>query len=226
MIIRHKHRGRFTMVPNAIFEDPNLSIEAKGLLGYLLSRPPNWQTQQEHLQRTLQIGRKLLRRCRDELIEAGYIVCDATQGRDDLNRFTALNYIVRDIPANSTPGDLEPQRPAPLPRRSNGNNKDEIKKDLNNTLPKSLSPEIKAEGRAFRVIYSEFGQRAQMAGSHPVYLGSKPYYAWLNVRGADGMPGFVDRVQINGRLREVVWMPSVFPPRQALRKQQEDDEGC
>src|SRR3984893_15906128 len=85
---------------------------------YLLSRPPNWQTQQEHLQRTLQIGRKLLRRCRDELIDAGYIVCDATQGRDDLNRFTALNYIVRDIPTNPNPGDPEPQRPAPLPQRS------------------------------------------------------------------------------------------------------------
>ena len=41
-----------------------------------------------------------------------------------------------------------------------------------------------------------------------------------------GMPGFVDRVQVNGRTREVVWMPSVFPPRQVFRKQQQqEDEG-
>lgn len=34
MIIRHRHKGRFTPVPNSIFEDDRLSIEAKGLLGY------------------------------------------------------------------------------------------------------------------------------------------------------------------------------------------------
>jgi hypothetical protein len=27
------------------------------------------------------------------------------------------------------------------------------------------------------------------------------------------MPGFVDRAIINGRIQEVVWMPSVYPPQ-------------
>src|SRR4051812_22168661 len=70
MIIRHTHAGRFTTVPNAIFEDTRLSVEAKGVLGYLLSRPPNWQTRQDHLQRTLGIGRKLLRSMVGSLEEA------------------------------------------------------------------------------------------------------------------------------------------------------------
>ena len=38
VIIRHKHNGSFTILPNAIFNDDRLSLAAKGLLGYLLSR--------------------------------------------------------------------------------------------------------------------------------------------------------------------------------------------
>ena len=37
-IVRREHRAHFTIVPNAIFVDTRLSIEAKGVLGYLLSQ--------------------------------------------------------------------------------------------------------------------------------------------------------------------------------------------
>lgn len=216
-IIRHKHHGRFTTVPNAVLEDPRLSIEAKGLLCYLLSRPPNWQTNQGHIQRTLGVGRKLLLRCRDELIGAGYIDCDANQSRDKLNRFMALNYVVRDIPVTSGP-----KRPRPMRQESNGNNKDPSKTDPNNTLSKPLSMDLGKADLAQQVVYSEFGRRALEAGNHPVYIGSKPYCAWLAFRGPDGMPGFVDRISINGQPREVVWMPSISPPRRTFSK---DDDG-
>jgi hypothetical protein len=33
-IVRREHRAQFTIVPNAIFRDDQLSIEAKGVLGY------------------------------------------------------------------------------------------------------------------------------------------------------------------------------------------------
>ena len=41
-IIRREHRAHFTVLPNAIFVDQRLSIEAKDVLGYLLSRPNKW----------------------------------------------------------------------------------------------------------------------------------------------------------------------------------------
>lgn len=126
-------------MPNTVLEDPRLSIEAKGLLCYLLSRPPNWQTNQGHIQRTLRIGRKLLLRCRGELRDAGYVDWDANQSRDELNRFNSLNYVVRDIPTSSSPEVPGRQRPEPMCRGSSGNNKDQIKTDLNNTLPKPLA---------------------------------------------------------------------------------------
>jgi hypothetical protein len=49
-------------------------------------------------------------------------------------------------------------------------------------------------------------------------LGSKPYQAWLSYRGKDGMPGLVDRAIINGKVQEIVWMPSLYPPRRSANE--------
>jgi hypothetical protein len=65
---------------------------------------------------------------------------------------------------------------------------------------------------ALRLDYTEFGKHALAAGNKPVFVGSKPYQAWLAFRGEDGMPGFVDRVTIDEKIQNVVWMPSLNPP--------------
>lgn len=56
-----------------MFLDERLSIEAKGVLGFLLSRPHKWQVRLDHVGRTLRIGRKKLQRIFRELISAGYV---------------------------------------------------------------------------------------------------------------------------------------------------------
>jgi hypothetical protein len=61
-IVRREHRAHFTIVPNAVFADTRLSVEAKGVLGYLLSRPHKWRVRLEHVGRTLKVGRKKLQR--------------------------------------------------------------------------------------------------------------------------------------------------------------------
>jgi Mn-dependent DtxR family transcriptional regulator len=72
-IIRREYRADFTIVPNAVFADTRLSIEAKGVLGYLLSRPRKWRVRPEHVARTLNVGCKKLQRIFRELIGAGYV---------------------------------------------------------------------------------------------------------------------------------------------------------
>jgi hypothetical protein len=211
MIIRRKHKNRFTQIPNAIFEDRCLCLAAKGLLVYLLSRPPNWIVQHRQLQYTLRIGRKLLTKLLNELAEAGYLDRDEHQGRDKQNRFMPYDYTVRDIPesvAADAPAamHLEPQR-----QKDTGNNNKEINTESTNTFPKPL-PSAQAEPpRALQDKYSPMGERARAEGMFPVFVGSKPYQAWLAVHGSDGMPGFVDKAFIKGKPREIVWMSSIFP---------------
>ena len=96
-IVRREHRAQFTIVPNAIFRDDRLSIEAKGVLGYLLSRPHNWQVRLDHVGRTLRIGRKKLQRIFRELIGAGYVSREQPRTAD-AHRFSEIDYVVRDVP--------------------------------------------------------------------------------------------------------------------------------
>jgi len=214
MIIRAKHKNRFTQIPNAIFEDRRLSIAAKGLLVYLLSRPPNWTVRHDQLQYTLDMGRKQLTKLLDELAEAGYLDRDEHQGRDEHNRFLPYDYTVRDVPefgaiaATAAPAAL---RSKPQREKDTGNNNKEINTESTNTFPKPLPPAQAEPPRALHDKYSPMGERARAEGMFPVFVGSKPYQAWLALHGADGMPGFVDKAFINGKPREIVWMPSIFP---------------
>jgi hypothetical protein len=211
-IIRHRHAGRFTLIPNSIFEDDRLSIGAKGLLGYLISRPPNWQTRHDQLQKKLGVGRKLLKKFWTEIIDAGYGDRDERQGRDEHNRFTPLNYIIRDIPTSSITAAPKPPHSEPLHLRSSGNNKDET--NLNKPFSKSLPNKQQGETPpAHQAVYTDFGQHAVASGQRPVYVGSKPHQAWVKFRGEDGMPGFIDCVIVDGKSYQVLWMPSVYPPR-------------
>ena len=97
-IVRREHKAQFTIVPNAVFADARLSVEAKGVLGYLLSRPHNWHVRLDHIGRTLLVGRKKLQRIFRELIAAGYVTREA-QRIVDGHRFGEIDYVVRDVPA-------------------------------------------------------------------------------------------------------------------------------
>jgi predicted transcriptional regulator len=71
-IVRRRQSGRYAALPNALFEDDGLTVEAKGTLGYLLSRPPNWHVSLRQVGKKLNIGKDRLQRIFGELIQAGY----------------------------------------------------------------------------------------------------------------------------------------------------------
>src|SRR6266404_9723371 len=115
---------------------------------------------------------------------------------------------------------MYPLRCAPS-RRTKGTPviiKEEIKTESTKPFPKPLPTEQGDTQLARQWVYSEFGERAFAAGQRAVYLGSKPYQAWLSYRGKDGMPGLVDRAIINGKVQEIVWMPSLYPPRRSANE--------
>jgi hypothetical protein len=117
MIVRSEHRAQFTIIPNAIFRDDRLSIEAKGVLGYLLSHPHHWQVRLDHIGRTLRIGRKKLQRIFRELIGAGYVSREQPRTAG-AHCFCATDYVVRDMPVapirpvDSSPGSRGGKEPA------------------------------------------------------------------------------------------------------------------
>jgi hypothetical protein len=96
MIIRRHHDRHFTIVPNSLFEDSRLSIEAKGTLAYLLSRPHNWTVRLGHVAKTLDVGRDKMQRIFNELIVARYVLRDQPRGNNQ--QWGVIEYVVFDEP--------------------------------------------------------------------------------------------------------------------------------
>jgi len=61
------------VVANSVFNDELLSWEARGLMGYLLSKPDDWQVRLHDLLKRGPAGEHKIRRVLRELSEAGYL---------------------------------------------------------------------------------------------------------------------------------------------------------
>jgi hypothetical protein len=115
-IVRRQHNSRFASLPNAIWEDPSVSVEAKGVLGYLLSRPHDWNVRQQQVGQVLNVGKDKLQRIFRELIDARYVTRE--QIRDEsTGSFGSIDYIVRDETVASLPQPEKPQPVNPQPAK-------------------------------------------------------------------------------------------------------------
>jgi DNA-binding transcriptional MocR family regulator len=152
MIIRRQHNGNFTIVPNAIFEDERISAEAKGLLGYLLSRPHEWIVRLQQLRHKLKIGRDRLQRVVKELIDAGYIEREDEQPRDDEKKFASYNYVVRDVPEHSVTFVPQPEKPLRLFRQRKTRNGNIISTESIKTEDSNPNPPARRQRNSRRAV--------------------------------------------------------------------------
>jgi hypothetical protein len=104
LIIRLQKRRAYVSLPNAVFKDKRISLEAKGALGYLASLPEGWEVRPSVVLATLQheapgrqLGREKLYRIFQELIAAGYMARTVEQARD-FGQFGPFVYIVGSEP--------------------------------------------------------------------------------------------------------------------------------
>jgi len=72
-IIRVKKDARYFSASNEPFNDKRLSWESRGLIGYLLSKPNNWQINMTNLEKAGPAGNFKLRRMLAELRKCGYM---------------------------------------------------------------------------------------------------------------------------------------------------------
>lgn len=72
----------YTMISNVTLQDTSVSLEARGLLTYLLSKPDAWVVVVTWLQEEMNVGRVKLNRIIKELETAGYIKTEVIRGDD------------------------------------------------------------------------------------------------------------------------------------------------
>lgn len=95
MIIRRKHTANFTTIGNALFNDERLKADEIGIIGYLLSRPPDWEVRRPQLGKRFGMGREAIKRVVWNAMRHGWIVANRTRLADG-RLFTI--YEVRDLP--------------------------------------------------------------------------------------------------------------------------------
>jgi hypothetical protein len=71
--IRVGRRDRYTVIDRGCLNDRRLSFRARGILGYLLDKPDDWQTSVEGLAAAAPEGREAVRTACQELEDYGYL---------------------------------------------------------------------------------------------------------------------------------------------------------
>jgi hypothetical protein len=144
-IRRGVRNARYATIPNHVFEDARLSMEARWLLCYLLSKPDNWTVAIGDIIKKGNCGRDKARRMIAELVEQGYAERDE-QNRNN-GKFGASALVIFDeprtpieraegesvasLPQTDLPSTAEPSTVLPSPVKSAHSN------NLNLAIPEN-----------------------------------------------------------------------------------------
>lgn len=81
MFMRSDHMNNFTMAQNDLIQDDRLSLEARGLMMYILSLPDDWAFSVKGLANQCKVSEATVNRLVNELKACGYIVINKKQNK-------------------------------------------------------------------------------------------------------------------------------------------------
>lgn len=99
-IRKKRHESKFTTLPNSIFR-AKMSLQATGLLCYLLHLPGDWKIRKTELFNNFKNGRDATIKAFNELILSGYI--EEEPQRTKTGKFSGNDYFVYDEPYFKAP---------------------------------------------------------------------------------------------------------------------------
>ena len=140
--LKRVHDKSYMVISNYVFEDPNLTLKAKGLFGYLWSRPDDWNFFLTELVKHFKGGRDQAMSALDELEKAGYLL--RSRVRNELGQLTNKStWLLSDTPKKSW---IEQKKKSAA--RKNKTTKKQVKKSTSkkpvdkSTKPKSDFPTL------------------------------------------------------------------------------------
>lgn len=111
-IKRVKRRSHFTIVNNQIINDSNLSMKARGLLVYMLSKPDDWIFYETEMVKAGPDGRDSIRTAIKEIEQAGYLEREQAKRGED-GKFAGKNWLLHDEPMTENPSTENPRTDKP-----------------------------------------------------------------------------------------------------------------
>ena len=163
-VIRVVKDKNFFAASNEPFNDERLSWEARGVMGYLLSKPDDWVVRFFDLIKRGPAGEHKVRRILKELEDTGYLVRDIYRTEAGTFDWISTVYESSTIPRKPPDGDTiyrlsrdgDPTDGTTISRLSTrGKPRDILNTELTSTKPKNLAEERKNGGEVFRIFEQE-----------------------------------------------------------------------
>jgi len=120
----HEFDEHYTQIPNAFLRDETVSLEARGLLGQILSHKPGWTMSIKSVAHQNKVGRDKVKRILDELINAGYLERSEQQRHDENGYLAGFDYTtktpegVTQKPCKVKPYKAEPYKVSRAPKKT------------------------------------------------------------------------------------------------------------
>lgn len=137
-IVRIPKINNYTIMSNHHLTDPALSLKAKGLMSYMLSRPDNWDFTIEGLACQNKEGTDAISRVIHELENRGYI--SRRRIRNQAGKFTDMEYNILECPLKNAAATPVPEKPAaekPVPKHPLPENPVVDSPDTDSPIPES-----------------------------------------------------------------------------------------
>jgi hypothetical protein len=234
MILKPACKREFVTIPNSLLNDTRVSIETRGMIAHLLSKPKNWKIRPLPLAKALSrrgernLGRKRLYRMFSEASEARYMARSATQRHQDDGSWGGYDYIVGmpdEVSAIVQRSDGAYTFVLPQCREAHAleactRNDDENHKIQNHKSQKDINPPFHnlSPGCAGppTACQDELGERepAVRAAECFVWEDSKPFKEWARYwrqNGGSSHPPLINKT-IGGKQIRGTWLPTLYPP--------------
>lgn len=145
-IIRGFHGSNYTITPNHIFSNADLTAAAKATLAYLISKPSTWRLRINDLTKAMGYGRSKAYKCLNELRLAGYAFMKRGQKK--------VEWFFFDTPQKTPPSRAESQS-VTFQRDENEHTYKEIKKTEINKITTTAAIKTEPEPVKKEVVVSE-----------------------------------------------------------------------
>lgn len=90
--LENRVKGNFTIIPNQLINDPDLSITAKALYQLFASKPKAWTFYNSVLMKETKFSKKTLNKYIDELVSCGWMT--KSEQKIVNGRFSGRDYIL------------------------------------------------------------------------------------------------------------------------------------
>lgn len=150
-----KRDSGYAIIDPFFLSDERLSWKAKGILGYLLSKPSNWKVFVSDLVKRAKDGRDAVYSALKELEAAGYV--ERRQARDEFERITGIETVIYERPVvdfvHAEIPDTE-KSPTDIPTQViNDLNNTDFKKEIDKTVtPQDESTILQSLAKTLRKL--------------------------------------------------------------------------